>query len=313
MTVNLFNANFYREANSDLAQLTDDEAFQHLLAFGLEEEREFSPLVDIDLYRQNNPDLVAAGLTTNRELFEHLQTIGVAEGREFSENFDASFYRSANPDLVSLDNEQLFIHFRDFGRTEGRQGAPESAAATEPAIAAGLTATTIAPPLPPFGGSPAEPPGPLPVPPDLDSLSFPPTTEDTGDVLNTSIDVGVSNFNITLNESVGSSDPNDFYRFVAISNSSFNLSVSGSSLGVEMYLDSNNDNTIDPEEAFFAGASGLRGTATFGGPSISFNGSLVDGTYYVRVFSSGEDSNYQLNVSTFGNPIPVPVEPPVIF
>ena len=122
MAVNLFDANFYRSVNPDLAALTDEQTAEHLQVFGLNEGRRFSAYIDLDLYRDSNPDLAAAGLTTNRQLFDHLQTFGVIEPRLFSPVFDANFYRSSNADLLaaSLDNEQLLEHFQIFGINEGR-------------------------------------------------------------------------------------------------------------------------------------------------------------------------------------------------
>ncbi|MBW4496571.1 MAG: hypothetical protein KME26_26535 [Oscillatoria princeps RMCB-10] len=125
MAVNLFDANFYRAINPDLRGLSDGQALQHLLDFGLNEGRVFSQYVDFNVYRSSNPDLAAAGLTTNRQLYDHLLNLGVAEGRQFSSVFNALFYRNANPDLASagLNNEQLFDHFRNFGVSEGRQAS----------------------------------------------------------------------------------------------------------------------------------------------------------------------------------------------
>lgn len=120
MAVNLFDPNLYRNFNPDLAGLNDAQALNHLLASGLNEGRVFSPIVDLKVYRENNPDLVAAGLTTNRQLYDHLSAVGVAEGRRFSVAFYPPFYRVANPDLTPLNNEELFDHFRNFGINEGR-------------------------------------------------------------------------------------------------------------------------------------------------------------------------------------------------
>ena len=122
MAVNLFDPNFYRSVNPDLAALTDQQALQHLQVFGLNEKRRFSPYIDIDIYRGLNPDLTAAGLTANRQLFDHLQAFGISEGRSFSSVFDASLYRSFNSDLLAagLNNEQLLEHFQTFGINEGR-------------------------------------------------------------------------------------------------------------------------------------------------------------------------------------------------
>ena len=41
---NVFDANFYRAANSDLAGLNDAQALSHFQAYGLNEHRHFSPL-----------------------------------------------------------------------------------------------------------------------------------------------------------------------------------------------------------------------------------------------------------------------------
>lgn len=125
MAVNLFNPSFYKAVNQDLQNLTDGQAFQHFINFGANENRLFSPIVDLDWYRQANPGLAQAGLTTNRQLFEHLSNFGVAEGRQFSFNFHPTFYRNSNADLAAagLNNEQLFEHFRNFGINEGRPAA----------------------------------------------------------------------------------------------------------------------------------------------------------------------------------------------
>ena len=285
----------------------------------MNENRTFSRIVNLDVYRANNPDLAVAGLTTNRELFEHLQEFGVQERRIFSEILDLDFYQANNNDLANLTSEELFNHFQDFGINESRLATPTNVtnnnvelASLEP-TSTSLIASSI--PTAPFpGNGNASPPGELPIAPDTDLPSFDPVGDDTGDVLNTSIDMAVSNFNITLNESVGSSDPNDYYRFFVENNSQFNLSVSGTSIGVEMYLDRNNDSQLETDELFLSGASGLSGAPNnfnspiANSPTISFSGNLTDGTYYVRIFTSLEQSEYQLQLSTFNN-----FQEPVVF
>lgn len=125
MAVNLFNPNFYRAVNPDLRGLNDQQAFDHLINFGLNERRLFSPIVDLNLYADSNPGLSFAGLNTPRQLFDHLSNFGVSEGRRFSFVFDPSFYRNANSDLAAagLSNEQLFNHFQTLGLNEGRASA----------------------------------------------------------------------------------------------------------------------------------------------------------------------------------------------
>ncbi|MBE9040379.1 hypothetical protein IQ235_06180 [Oscillatoriales cyanobacterium LEGE 11467] len=102
MTNNLLDLDYYRQVNPDLANFTDEQATQHFFDFGLREGRDFSPIVDLDLYRAANPDLAAVGFTENRQFFDHLSTFGVAEGRLFSHTFNADFYRSSYSDLVTV-------------------------------------------------------------------------------------------------------------------------------------------------------------------------------------------------------------------
>ncbi len=309
MAVDIFDANYYRSVNPDLAGMSDEEARQHLMTYGLDEGRDFSPYVDLAIYRESSPDLAAAGLTTNRQLYEHLINFGLEEGRRFSGEFDASVYAANNPDLIaaSMDNEQLFTHYRTYGAAEGRVAA---------SVASGVAsdvATSIMPPVFPPSGGDISPPSPVPVPPETDAppISFAAPATDTGDALNASIDVGVSSFNISLNNSVGSSDPNDYYRFVVGTPVNVSLSLSGS-VGAEMYRDADRDNTIEPGEMVATVASGLSNSGIYyGGSNISINGGLTEGNYYVRVFSSEDSADYTLNLSAnesyYYPPMPMPM------
>lgn len=118
MPVNLFDANFYRAANPDLAGLDDAQALSHFQTYGLNEGRAFSPFADLNFYRSNNPDLASFN---NQQLYEHLQNYGVAEGRRFSLLVDVNFYRALHSDLASFNNEQAFWHLQNFGLGEGRR------------------------------------------------------------------------------------------------------------------------------------------------------------------------------------------------
>jgi uncharacterized protein YkwD len=117
VSLNLFDANFYRSANSDLRNYSDADARSHFQNYGLNEGRLFSPFVDLGFYRASNPEL---GLSTNKQAFEDLSNYGVAEGRKFSPIFDLKFYRQHNSDLNSYSNEELFEHLRTNGVAEGR-------------------------------------------------------------------------------------------------------------------------------------------------------------------------------------------------
>ncbi|BAZ41251.1 hypothetical protein NIES4101_72130 [Calothrix sp. NIES-4101] len=120
MPVNLFDANFYRSANSDLRGLDGAGALVNFQTVGLNRNLQFSPFVDLSFYRASNSDL--SGFS-NQQLFEHLANYGIAEGRKFSQVFDLNFYRANNSDLSAFSNEQLFEHFTNYGLREGRNAS----------------------------------------------------------------------------------------------------------------------------------------------------------------------------------------------
>jgi hypothetical protein len=116
-TENIFDANFYRDANPDLAYTTDAQALSHFQTYGLNEGRMFSPLIDLNFYKASNPDLAKM---TNSQLLSHLKNHGVAEGRAFSPLVDLSYYRGRYGDINKFSNEQLFSHLKNSGISEGR-------------------------------------------------------------------------------------------------------------------------------------------------------------------------------------------------
>lgn len=118
MSVNLFDANYYRAANADLASFNDQQAASHFQTNGLNEGRAFSPFVNLNVYRSSNSDLSSFN---NQQAFDHLQSNGVAEGRRFSEFADLNVYRASNGDLAGFNNEQIFEHLRSNGVAEGRR------------------------------------------------------------------------------------------------------------------------------------------------------------------------------------------------
>ena len=121
MPINLFDANFYRSANSDLNGLSDSQAWSHFNEYGLENGLEFSSLVDLNYYRASNSDLAEL---SNRQAYEHLVNYGISEGRKFSSLVDLSFYQESNSDLANLDNEGLFEDLKNRGLAEGDSFSP---------------------------------------------------------------------------------------------------------------------------------------------------------------------------------------------
>ncbi|MBD2041095.1 M10 family metallopeptidase [Microcoleus sp. FACHB-672] len=119
ITINIFDADFYRGNYSDLADFSDEAAREHFEQHGLEEGRRFSPFFDVEFYGRTNPDL--ANLS-NRALVVHFQDIGIREGRDPSPFFSYEDYRRFNPDLVEadLDDQALFEHYLENGVREGR-------------------------------------------------------------------------------------------------------------------------------------------------------------------------------------------------
>lgn len=81
-------------------------------------------LLDVNYYRTVNPDLAAAGLTTDIQLVDHFVKFGANEGRSFSPFVNLDFYRSSNPDLTAggiANNLQAFYHLQSNGIAEGRR------------------------------------------------------------------------------------------------------------------------------------------------------------------------------------------------
>jgi hypothetical protein len=121
MPVNLFDANFYRAAHSDLANFNDAQLQSHFQNYGLNEGRRFSSFVDLNFYRASHSDLANF---SNTQAYQHLQIYGVGEGRKFSPFVDLNFYRANNSDLTSFQNEQLLNHLQTYGVGEGRKFSP---------------------------------------------------------------------------------------------------------------------------------------------------------------------------------------------
>jgi hypothetical protein len=79
---------------------------------------------DAAYYRFANPDLAAAGLTTDEQLRNHFLNFGANEGRAFSPFINLNYYRISNPDLGLAGittNRQAFDHLQQYGVDEGRR------------------------------------------------------------------------------------------------------------------------------------------------------------------------------------------------
>lgn len=148
-----FNEAYYLKAHPDVAAAVAAGQFtsgrQHWELYGKAEGRAFTPYLDLEVYAAKNPDLKAAGITSDADLVRHFATFGINENRNFfsSSVFNAEVYAANNPDLKAAgitSEAALAAHFRDFGMAEGRMASsafdPKAyAAANADLAAAGIT------------------------------------------------------------------------------------------------------------------------------------------------------------------------------
>ena len=141
-TSGLFNADFYREANPDVAA-TGIDPVVHYAATGNHEARNPNPFFDSAWYLAANADVRDAGLNP----LVHYIAGGAAEGRSAGPDFDTAYYIAQNPE-VGMSGMNPLLHYIRHGRAEGRVAAPYDAGdAFEAAVRArqqGLTGPAAA-------------------------------------------------------------------------------------------------------------------------------------------------------------------------
>ncbi|MBQ7345715.1 MAG: RICIN domain-containing protein, partial [Oscillospiraceae bacterium] len=127
----VFNADYYRNNNEDLASMTDDQLYTHYLDYGLTEGRQGSALFSIKYYTNQNEDLKAAYGSDYEAAFEHFITYGQYEPhRLFSKQFtavrdvifDPDVYRTKYPNVyanIDSDDNRLLTHFLKVGLSKG--------------------------------------------------------------------------------------------------------------------------------------------------------------------------------------------------
>ncbi|MEB3180951.1 MAG: PPC domain-containing protein, partial [Nostocaceae cyanobacterium] len=262
------------------------------------EGRHFSPFVDLNFYRAANFDLAAVGFN-NQQLFEHLTNSGIAEGRRFSVSFDSSYYRNvdSNSDLAAagLNSFQLFEHFQSSGLAEGRASSQSFNVTyylgnNADLTAAGFNNVTALQHFEGVGfreGRVAE--------------AIPLEDNRNDNTLGTALNLDVLSYNRTFsNQSVGTGDTDDFYRFLVADRSNLNISLSNvtSNAVVELIQDSNNNGQVDNGEVLF------RRAAASGSNTAFQTGTLAGGTYFVRVAPDSGTSNTNYSVSMSANLVP---------
>lgn len=114
----LFEADWYRLENSDIAQL-DIDCLRHYVQYGALEGRNPNPLFDTKWYLAQNPDVAAAGVNPLLHFIKH----GVAEKRAPGPFFDTDWYLKKNPDVAASGINPL-VHYLQCGAFEGRDPNP---------------------------------------------------------------------------------------------------------------------------------------------------------------------------------------------
>lgn len=112
-----FDAGLYLAMNPDVeaAGYTSATAYEHYVAFGIDEGRAASAFFDTAGYRATYQDVAAAGVNP----LEHFYEFGWQEGRDASGLFDTSLYLQQNPDVAAAGGNPL-DHFLRLGIAEGR-------------------------------------------------------------------------------------------------------------------------------------------------------------------------------------------------
>lgn len=107
---------------------------------------------------------------------------------------------------------------------------------------------------------------------------------DPGNTLTTAYNLGSLSGTQTLNEFVGNTDPNDYFRFTLDSISGFNLNLTNLTADADLQLLSSTGNVI---------ASSISSGTT----PEAISRTLSPGTYYIRVYQYSGDTNYSLSLS----------------
>ncbi|MGI2906913.1 CAP domain-containing protein [Tolypothrix sp. VBCCA 56010] len=326
---NLFDANYYRAANSDLRGLNDAQALSHFQQFGLNENRSFSAFVDLNFYRASNSDLASF---SNKQVFEHLEKYGVAEGRKFSPLLDLNFYVADNPDVAQVyggSKEGALNHFETYGLNEGRtsslafdvkyyRNANSDLAATK------LSNKELLDHFALFGEKEGRASAEtfdakyyLSNNSDLANLSYSQAlqhyltnglregrnasdyikSDRAGNTINDAHKIALDSKEVIFRDSVGNADNNDFYSLNLSQTSNFKIVVNGGVNNADVELLNSNGEAI------------ARGSNAGKNSELLNVSNLQAGTYYIRVYQAaeGSDTNYNLSLSATPAIVSTPV------
>lgn len=129
----LFSAKYYADTYPDLKAAFgyDEKAlYRHFITYGLAENRNMNPVIDIQAYRAAYPDLDAAFGDNWDAYVNHFLTYGAKEGREQGVLFNPLKYAAAYSDIAAAfgtDIQAITNHYLTHGITEGRTAGTAAA------------------------------------------------------------------------------------------------------------------------------------------------------------------------------------------
>ena len=120
-----FNYKIYKELNSDLKDLSEEELKKHYFSHGINENRPYKYILPGDfnykIYKELNSDL---NNFSEEELKKHYFFQGINENRPYKyilpDDFNYEIYRELNNDLKDFSEEELKKHYFYHGINENR-------------------------------------------------------------------------------------------------------------------------------------------------------------------------------------------------
>ena len=120
-----FNPTIYKNLHNDLIHMTDDEASQHFLNFGIDENRIYKEydihIFNPSLYKNIHNDL---HYMNDEQAIQHFIFWGIHENRIFNKNgnvFNPTIYKNLNHDLIHMTDDELINHYINYGIYEKRR------------------------------------------------------------------------------------------------------------------------------------------------------------------------------------------------
>lgn len=282
----LFDLNFYKTQNSDLAGYSNEQLFEHLRDKGVNEGRQVSKLFDVNFYLADNPDVAKVVVGNKLAALQQFELEGLNQGRRFSVAFDTDYYKKVNPDLAAANftREQLLDHYAVYGVNEGRVAAETFNVSTYLANNSDLAGFSNSQAYEHFVTSGLR---------DGRIASSYINSDFAGNSLSEARSIALDSKAVIWRDSVGQVDTSDVYSFILGNQTSdFNLMLNGLAADLDV-------------EFFNSNGEAIARSANGGNTSESLSlKDLQAGSYYVRVYQGigGGDSNYNLSLSAPTSP-----------